>query len=314
MSLQDAVNRFNTRTHSQGRQQDIEQAAYESFRQLFGRDPSETEFAQSLPAFDSSANAGQSYLAQYKNTVENSPEGQQKKFLEQYNADPAKWNQQIGGMFSTSLGREATEAEKKHFGSLLASGQVDEYGLNQFLQALPEYRQKQDTEFRNTQRGEFEKADTQYYTDKLLPAIQAQMAQSGRSLESSGYASAMAQAAKQQSQEREKYLTNLSSQQYLGRTGDARKDYESYIGQLGENRQRNYGLQDQLQGRSNQYADYNLQRDAYDQFLSRYGKQKKDWMDYTTFGLNSLNTAGDIYGKFRGGGMGGGGFGGGIPA
>lgn len=290
MSYESSLREINAGMHSDGRQADIEHAAINGFRQLFGRDPNMNEFAQALPAFDSSANAGMSYLSQYKNTIDNSPEGQKKKFLEQYNSNSAEWNKQISGMFSTSLGREATAAEQKHFGSLLASGQVDEYGLGQFLQALPEYRQKQDTEFRNTQRGEFEKADTQYYQDKLLPAIQAQMAQSGRSLESSGYASAMAQAAKQQSQERERYLTNLSSQQYMGRTGDARKDYESYVGQLGENRQRNYGMQDQLQGRSTEHANYNMQRDAYDQYISRFGKPKRDWMDYANFGLNAYNT------------------------
>lgn len=265
------------------------------FYEAFGRIPTRDEISMALPAADIGTVQSRDFINQYKQRLDNSPEGLLKKNQDKYASGKDQWDSQIASMFQNSLGRDATAAEKQHFGSLLASGEADAYGIGSFLQALPEYRNKQDTEFRGQQRGEFEKADTQYYTDKLLPAIQAQMAQSGRSLESSGYASAMAQAAKQQAQERERYLTNLSSQQYMGRTGDARKDYESYIGQLGDNRQRNYRLTDAFTGRQNEVSDYYRKKDDYDQYLSRYGRPKRDWMDYANFGLKAIETGAKAY-------------------
>lgn len=281
MSLQDSLDRISKGQHSLGHQQDVEDAVVNSYKQMFGRDPSQQEFSQALPAFDTSANAGLSFLAQSQQQQQNSPEGQQAADLAKYNADPNKWNDQINSLFKTSLNRDASDAEKQHFGSLLASGKIDSYGLNQFVQGLPEYGQAQDKAFQDSQRSGLEAADTKYYTDQLLPQIQSQMASQGRSLDSSGYSAMLAQAAKQQADSRNSYLSQLSASQYAGRTGQAQTDYQNYLNGLTQNQQRNYQTQDALTSRTNQYADYNAQRDAYNQYLAQYGKRQNN-------GLGSL--------------------------
>lgn len=274
------------------RQQYGEHYIKQAFSELVGREPTPQEIAQFFPSMGTNPNIHDtatmraqvaSYAQQEKERTRPERERQEAE---------AKATEHFGtvdSMFTNTLGRAATDAEKKHFGRLFATKEADEYTLQNFLENLPDYRQKKDDEFRSQQRGEFEKSDTEYYNEKLLPAIQQQFARQGRSLESSGFASALAQAAKQQSGEREKYLTNLSSQQYLGRTGAARDDYKDYMNRLYATQDYGTGRRDQLfdagTARQNELENFYLQRSAYEDYLRRYGKRKSSGLGGMIGGL-----------------------------
>lgn len=304
MSLQDSLARISAGTHSQGHQQDVEDAVVNTYKQMFGREPSQNEFAQALPAFDTSANAGQAYLAQAQSAQQNSPEGQQATALAKYNSNPDQWNSQVNNSFKTNLGRDATAAEQQHFGSLLANGTIDPYGLTQFVQGTPEYGQTQDKNFQDSQKTGLQKQNADYYTNTLLPQIQSTLAGQGRSLDSSTYTAMMAQAAKQQEDSMNQYMTGLSATQYAGRTGQAQTDYGSYLASLKNNQDRNYQLQDALTGQQNQFTGYNAQRDAYNQYLSQYGKRKGNVAGGAVSGGVAGASAGAAFGPW-GAGIGG---------
>lgn len=253
----------------------------QAFKELLGREATPVEIAELTPSLGTDPNihdtgAMRSRVAEFaRMESERQRPDRERKDAEGKAKD---YYGSVSQLFKNTLGREANDAEVKHFSTLLATGDADEYTINNFLQNLPEYTKKQDDTFRAEQRGEFEKADTDYYSEKLLPAIQQQMAARGRSMESSGYATALAQAAKQQAQERERYLTQLSSQQYTGRSGAARSDYETYMsrvfGAQDYSRDRSAGLNDSYTARQRELSNYDMQKSAYEDYLRRYGKRK----------------------------------------
>jgi len=257
--------------------------ANRDFQEIFGRAPSEAELSQFQAAYDSgdinkaNVSGGRSSIAQYYQSQENTPDKQYARQQAGYEAKAPEFYGQIDKMFQGTLGRDATDAERKHFGSLLASGQVDEYGVGQFLQALPENVKKQDTEFRNQLSGELQKQDAQYYNEQIMPGIQSAFAQQGRDPRSSGFANSLALAAQGQNRQREGFLSNLSAQQYGGSQNLAQRDYLNaygqYTGLQDYSRQRSAQLQDATTGRVNELQNYALQRSAYDDYLRRYGKR-----------------------------------------
>lgn len=252
------------------------------FKQMFGRNPTESELAMVSPAYAGDKNnlnqsVGRAAVAQYFNTFANSPQNvaanQQKKYL----ADAPKFYDQINGMFKESLGRDATQAEKEHFGSVMAQGGTDTYTLQQFLTSLPEAVTKQDEAFRTNLSNTLQSQDARYFKEQIQPSMEARAVKQGRSLESSGVTNSLALAGQQQNTQREGFLTNLSAAQYAGSQGLAQDAYA-----------RAYGLSNgaydttssrldansaALYGRQNSMNDYNIQKQAYDEYLQRYGRR-----------------------------------------
>jgi hypothetical protein len=266
-----------------GSQQAAEHYAATDFKTFFGRLPTQSELAMLSPTYMSGdpnvANTagGKAAIAEYYQSKANSPERQSKNQKEQYKKDAPQHYGAIDQLFQSSLGRAATDQEKEHFGSLLATGQLDNYQLGQFISQLPESVQKQDQEFRTKLSGELDSQNQRYFSDKIMPAIQQRFLQQGRSVDSSGYASALALAAQDQSNARENFLTNLSASQYGGQAANARGDYEDtlnryYSGQ-DYNRTRADSLTDQMTGRTQELNNYNMQKQAYDEYLRKYGKR-----------------------------------------
>lgn len=279
------------------------QWAVDKFREILGRNPTASELAQATPIFMGSdpnvadVAAGTAFVS----SIANSPEQVYRRQQEQYKKGAPE---QYGGVtqaFQGLLGRAPTQEELDHFGSLLASGQVDQYQLQDFLKQQPEYRTRQDTEFRQGLSGELQGSDERYFREQIMPAIQANYAKQGRSFESSGFQNALGQAANQQNRERESYLAQLSAQQYAGRQGAARSDYENYIQQL-QGRQ-NASLTAPY-ARQNELADYTIQKNAYEDYLRRYGKRGTSWIDSLGTGLNFANSFANLFKGWGSGGSG----------
>lgn len=257
--------------------------ATKDFNEIFGRAPTEAELSMLQAAYDSgdrniaNTSGGRSAVAQYYQSQENTPDKQYAKQQAGYQEAAPKFYDQISQMFQGSLGRDATDAEKSHFGSLMASGQVDPYTIGQFLQALPENVRKQDEEFRKGLSGELQKQDSQYYNEQIMPGIQSAMANQGRDVRSTGVSNSLALAAQQQNRQRESFLSNLSAQQYGGRQSAARQDYLGAYGQYqgfqDYSRIRSDKLRDATTGRVNELQDFAMQRQVYDDYLRRYGKR-----------------------------------------
>lgn len=257
--------------------------ANRDFQEIFGRAPTEAELSMFQAAYDSgdrniaNTSAGRSAIAQYYQSQENTPDRQYARQQAQYQAAAPQHYGAVDQLFQSTLGRAATDAERNHFGSLLASGQVDQYTLGQFVGSLPEAVQRQDKSFREGLSGELQKQDAQYYNEQIMPGIQSAFANQGRDVRSSGFSNSLALAAQAQNRQREAFLSNLTAQQYGGRQNAAREDYLNSYGQMrglqDYSRQRSDQLADRTQGRVNELQDYAMQRRVYDDYLRRYGRR-----------------------------------------
>jgi hypothetical protein len=266
-----------------GSQQAANYYAAHDFYKQFGRNPTQSELTSLAAAYMSGdpniANTagGQSAIAQYYQAIQNTPEKQNARDLSAYTEKSSQYNDQINGMFQQSLGRDASYDELRHFGSMLASGQVDAYTVGQYLQALPESVKKQDADFRNSMNSELQASDARYFNEQVMPSIQSQFANQGRDFRSSGFANSLAQAATQQNRQRESFLSGLTADQYNSNKSTARSDYETSLsrqyGLQDYSRQRSAQMQDASTNRVNELQNYALQKQAYDQYLSRYGNR-----------------------------------------
>lgn len=266
-----------------GGQNDAKSAAYESFMRIFKRAPSEDELAQVVPAYIGSdpnitnLAAGDALVAQMHQAEVNSPENVEKRKQEEYKTNAPQFYGQVNDMYKQSLGRDATDAEKEHFGSLMATGAVDAYTIGQFLNALPENVQKQDEAFRNKFSADAQGRDAQYYKEQILPAIRSSLLKSGGTTEDSAYANSLALAAQQQNRQREGFLSGLTAQQYGNSQGLAQQAYQQayggFQGLQDYNRTRTDYLRDSITGRSNEFTDMSITKQSYDDYLRRYGKR-----------------------------------------
>lgn len=257
--------------------------AYKKIKELFGRPPTQVELDMLSPAFNSgdkniaNITGGNSVVAQYYQNQTNTPEKQQADQESKYLEDAPKYYEKLGAQFRSVLGRDATDDEKAHFGKLLASGQADEYTLGQFLTQLPESVRKQDEQFRSGLRDTLKTEDARYFNEQIMPGIQSSFAKSGRDVASSGFANALAQAAQGQNTSREGFLTGLTSDQYQGNKANAYNEYLNNVGRIDANknysRQRTDQLMDRTQQRIYDTQDYAMQKQAYDEYLQRYGKK-----------------------------------------
>lgn len=269
---------------TQGDQRNQLSALFDAFENTYGRAPTQDEMNQALPAFQDPANphitntsGGNSFISQMHTATENTPDKLYKKQQEEYLANAPQHFGSVQQLFQTHLGRAATQDELNHFGSLLASGTTDAYGLQQFLQQQPEYTQKQDKQFQEGLSGQMQGYDKQYFSESILPAIQQAYAKQGRSFDSSAFANSATQSAQQQNTTRQNYLAQLSASQYGGRQQNAYNDYTGMV--QNQNALTNAGINAQYAGiqnaqtRGQNIQDYGTQAQLYNQYLARYGKR-----------------------------------------
>ena len=254
------------------------------FKEIVGRDASDQEFNRFFEDVLSNVDVGlvsrpndlrpilNSYVA---DTYGGLAEGERKKALE---TKASGSYDTVANIFKGTLGRDPSEQEKKHFARLMAENDADEYELGEALKMLPEYQEKADLSAREKLRGELSTADTDFFQKSVLPSIQSRFAQQGRSVEGSSFAAAAANAAKDISGERERYLAGLGREDYALRRQQA---IHSYLGNLSQQqadqaytRARGDQLSDMYRQRAYDLNDYDRQARVYEEYLRNNGRRK----------------------------------------
>lgn len=245
--------------------------ALKSFQSIMGRDPNANEYAQIVPIFQQSngQTLGNAWLSQYKQQYDQNPANR--------TGEAGKYSDQINQQFQSMLGRAATSDEVNHFGSLLATGNVDAYQLQDFLRGTPEYQTQQDTQFRSGLGKQLEDSDVNFF-NRAKQGVMSQFMQNGTG-NSSALDSALTDLMGQVSQQRDAYLTSLSAQQYGNNKDLALGNYQNtqnqYLQNQGYNRQQSQNQQNYIQGRSDNLTDYNRQMSDYMNFMNTYGGRSK---------------------------------------
>lgn len=288
--LVEAAGGQDIRTFLNGRYQGIATAidlqnigAYKAFKDQIGRDPETNEFSQILPVYRQDPTLANAWLAQYAEQEKLKPSNLVRRAPE--------YADQINSVFQSMLGRSATQDEINHFGSQLASGNVDTYQLQDFLRGTPEYQTQQDTKFRSGLAGELQGYDTKFLQRGTEDILNRYAQTGGLQNQSSALNFAMADLAGKIAEQRGQYLAGLSAQQYGGNKELALQNYGNTMNQFLGNQQNQLGrsqqLQDFYQGRSNELTDY--------------ARQRQDYMDM----LNSQQRGGGMnWGALAGGALG----------
>lgn len=256
--------------------------AFNQFAKTFGRNPSQQELDQLIPAYIgadkniANISGGNANVAAYYQQLTNTPQNIYNTEQQKYLTDAPKFADQVTQAFQQSMGRAPTQDELSHFGALMASGQ-DQYQVQNALAQTQEAQNTANTTFQNQLQGQLQGSNKTYFDQYILPSIQAQNAQAGRTQDSSGYQSQLANAALQQNQGLQNFLASTTAQNYQNSTANAAGQYNQLLGQQ-------YGLQNAgvSSGLANQAANqqynqnlnmYQMQQQAYNNYLNQYGKR-----------------------------------------
>lgn len=279
--------------------------ATQDFWDIFHRAPTEDELAQIVPIYYGADQhtpnkvQGRAYVASLFQQQENTPEAIYKKQQAQYQTDAPKFADKVNAAFQANMGRDATESEKAHFGALMAGGQ-DNYQVEQALQQTTEYNTKQTQDFTKNLGTQLQATNADYFSKYLLPAIQSQNAQAGRSQDSSGYQAQVVNAGQQQNYDLQNYLAQVAATGYQGSVNNNAENYKGLLSQQ-------YGLQNAgvnntlaNNAANTQYGQnlnmYKMQQDAYNNYLSRYGKREGNQGTGALLGGVAGGVLGGIYG------------------
>lgn len=301
--LADGYNPYGTATNTKATPQ-ANAAAYaiQDFNQIFGRNPTQSELAQFVPAYlgngqDLSVTAGKAQVAAYFNQFSNSPANLYSRQQQAWSSAAPQYTDQVNQLTQSTYGRQATPDEVQHYGTLLASGQADAYTLGQFMQSLPEYQNAQDTAFRNSLDQELQKSDQAFF-DRTKGSIAQQYALMGRAT-SPALDVALTDLASQLSSQRQSYLAQLSASQYGGNKQAALDQYKTnqndVTGRIDNNTNANYESYLTRMKNLNDLSDYNRQAADWTQAMGQYGNKGPGALDYLNAGLNTLNTGAKLY-------------------
>lgn len=253
--------------------------AYKSAKQMLGRDITANEFAQILPMFRGPDGdlQGRAYLAQIAEREKNSPENMAKRAPEKYGT--------VNSAMQELLKRGATKEEQDHFGRMLATGEITDYELQQFIRETPEFRTTEDANFRTGLNKELEGYDSNFFNKEKENVI-SRFASAGIQ-HSPALDFALTNLMGDISKERSKYLAGVSAQQYQGNRDNARQDYlgtmDRFMADRNYGRSRSDALMDETRGRSYQLQDY--------------GRERDDLMKYLSQNSGSRNSMGGMFGS-----------------
>lgn len=263
---------------------------YEGVSELMGDDIDKNVISQLLPAYQESTKNGNAALAQWADVYKQSTPYLKKQAY--------KYSGDVTQVFNDLLARGATQGELDHFGQMLATGETDLYELSQYVQSLPEYQTKADMEFRKGLSDELQGYDTKFF-NRATPELMSQYAKAGIQ-NSSALDFAMADLMGNIAENRGQYLAGLSSQQYGGNKAAARADYQAamgqYLNELGQSRNRAYGLMDYYNQRGDAFTDYQRQRQDYMNYLNSMQSKKRGGVGSLIGGIAG-GTAGALTGN-----------------
>lgn len=237
---------------------------------LLGRDLTKEEEAKARVIYNGQnwKTEGPAYFAQLADQEKQSPDYLKKQ--------APGYSGQIGSIYQDLLKRGATPDEIDYFGRQLASGNTTPYEVRQFISATPEYQTIQDKSFREGLAKELEGYDLNAFNKEKQNVLSAYSKAGIQNSSALDYA--MADLMGEISNQRNQYLSGLSSQQYGGNKAAARSDYENYLNQyLGEKnyqRQRNDQYLDYLTQRAGESTDYQRQMSDYLNYLNSQPKRR----------------------------------------
>ena len=265
---------------------DQQKVAFEDFAKMFGRNPTQSELAMIAPSYAGvdenhlNTGGGAAAVASYYNSMANTPinvqASQTAAGLKAYQAGQAGFDATTNAAFQSATGRQATADELSHFGGLLASGSIDSYGLSQLVGQTAEAQNKQTADYQTTLSNNLQATQGDYYKNYINPSILSQTAAAGRDPNSSGVQQAEVQAGKQQNYDLQNYLAQFGASQYGQSAQNQQGVYGAYL-------QQQYNLQNAgtsqalgensyLQNYNTNQSNYANQQNAYNSYLSRYGK------------------------------------------
>lgn len=263
------------------------QQAYNYFVSTAGREPTSSELAKFTPLYQGSYTEGNAAISAYLDLEAQKPGALAQK--------APQYSEQVNKIFQSNLGRDATADELTHFGTLLASGNVDAYGLQEFVKGTDEYQTAADKKFRGSLATELEESDTRFF-NKAKENVLSRFAQNG-TLGSSALDFALTDLMGQIAEKRGSYLADLSAKQYGGNKDLALSNYrgtmDRYLDETNAERARGYSDINRAYGRSNDIQDYYTQMRGYRQ--SQDGRNVLHTKDWIGLGLAGANTAAQAY-------------------
>jgi len=207
----------------------------------------------------------------------------------QYSSDPAmlqaainkeavlapaqgKFNDSITQTITDKLGRAPTTAELGYFGKQMESGNLDAYGLQEFLQGTTEYQTKASDTARAKLATELGGVDDAYLA-KINKSLESKYASQGRS-GSSAFGSSLIGAGKDLATERTGYLAGLGYQDFQQGQGNLTAAYNNRLAQMYANQQSGAALGSESRNRYYSQQDYDRNLAAQER-LARLSQPKQ---------------------------------------
>lgn len=273
------------------------QQGYDTFKSMFGRAPSSTEWAQLVPIFGGAEGQqrGNAAIAQMFEAYKQSPE-----YLR---TQAGQYSDELDPVFDQLLGRDFSSSELDYFGQQLAGGR-SMFEIEQMLKQSPEYQQAEDKRFRTGLASELEGYDTSFFNKAKENVISRGARAGGGVGTSSALDFALTNLMGEIAEKRGQYLAGLSSSQYAGNKDAARADYtagrDRYFGEQEYDRRRRDSQEDYYRDRADDDRDYQRQ---FNDMMAMQNRNRgggplhtRDWIG---IGLGATNTAANAYGAFR---------------
>lgn len=288
-----------------------ESQVYSQAKKTLGRDITENDVATFLPYFqgpngDIQGNAALANLAQQEKLDPNNPNSPLNPTNPAYQSKVNSYSGQVNDLFKNTLGRDATQEEVAHFGSLMASGATDAYTIQGALKQLPEYTNQQDTQFRQGLNKELENYDVSEF-GRQKQNVLSQFAQNGLmpgSTPALDYA--LTDLMGKISQNRSAYLASLSASQYGQNKDLAIGNYQNLLNnsynQQQQNQQSANNLNNYYLQRAGQGMDYQTQMNDYLNFLKNQPKRSSNTLSNVLAGAGTgALIGGSKYGPYGAG-------------
>lgn len=280
------------------------QMAYDSFKQMFGRAPTQNEFSMAMGAFQgpNSQITGRSYLANLQQQYQQNPLLDPSNPRHTTRQDPNAIGQSVQQQFQSILGRQATKEELDHFTEAIRSNQIDGYGLSSFLKQQPEYTNAQDKTFRGGLNDELAGYDQTAF-NRSKGDILSEYASRGIT-QSPSLDFALTDMMGKLAEKRNQFLSGVSAQQYGGNKDLAVGNYKNTLDQFyNESQGRRQGQREYGQSlieRGFAGADYGQQmRDYMNQMNSeRSARNTLHGSDWINLGMQAANAGAQAYTGF----------------
>lgn len=276
-----------------GRSQKVYWQAYVNARDQLGRDITGNEFADIKPYFEGKGglSTGRQYLSTLAEEEAKSPFAMKKRAPEYAGT--------IDQMYQDLLARGATPAELEHLGTMMATGEIDPYEIQQFIQATPEYQTAQ-TERNVSKLGDVLKGYDTSYFKQMAPEIMSQYAKAGIQ-HSPALDYALTNLQSQIANKRGEYLAGLTYEGSQRAQNQQMSDYgntmNQYLSDLNYQRQLRDMEKQALRDRSWNAIDYGIQQRDFMKALE--ASQPPAWQQWMNYGLGTANAVGNIVGALK---------------